>query len=503
MEKEINKKYNKKIIVLFSFLMVIFSISFVIFYFPSIPYFRKYEPSKQKKEEWITIFTHGAFGSLLGLLNLRDVIRDNVEGTSYKKLLSKMRKDDFFYKNQPMLEKGLVKIKPSFDLQACKNKKYAIYPITKSYQTIVEQIKEKKEKNNFYTFGWSGLMSQQRRRKEAIRFYNAIAQEVENYNKRGISPKIRIIAHSHGGNLSLNLAGVEKAANNLTEPNKLETIAKNDDEKESLLATLQEIKKLPPKNKLSAKKGQKLLDYIPEKKDLIIDELLMFGTPIQAETESFIFSGIFKKVYNFYSQEDSVQKLDWVTTKKAYSKQRFNILNNIFGKKPETETLPQVIQAKIMIRQNMPINTSKQQTNNTQTSATNNSNASEETSFWSNLFYFIKRSDDPNHKELWFASWENNNLLSPLPAAILSPLYLSVIEKISDKINDVDLILNFTDEKVRLYAFAHNETVIQEKTSIYKWIIDDLKAKTLKWKPEDISLLKEFNIIKKYTNIIS
>ena len=41
-----------------------------------------------------------------------------------------------------------------------------------------ELAKPGKEKNYFYTFGWSGLLSQHRRCLEAIRFYNALSLEL-------------------------------------------------------------------------------------------------------------------------------------------------------------------------------------------------------------------------------------------------------------------------------------------------------------------------------------
>ena len=70
--------------------------------------------SVQTKEPWLTIFTHGTFGCILGLFNFFEVVQDKIPGTQYKKVISKMRKNPFFYQNQPILQKGLIKVKPSF-----------------------------------------------------------------------------------------------------------------------------------------------------------------------------------------------------------------------------------------------------------------------------------------------------------------------------------------------------------------------------------------------------
>ena len=278
-----------------------------------------------KPEHWITIFMHGSFGSILALLDAQNVLKDNMSGTKYKKMISKMRKNPYFYQDQPMLQKGLVKVIPSFDLNTSADKTYAVYPITKAYETILNQVSPGKEKNHFYTFGWSGLMSQQRRRLEAIRFYNTLVQELETYKKNGITPKIRIITHSHGGNLALNFGAIKTVVSHLDTPETLTLHTQSTDKQESLQEMLSIMQQLPTKQQHTIKKGQKKFDYIPEKDDLVVHELILFGTPIQPETHDFAFNTIFKKVYNFYSDEDLVQDLDWVSTKKSSSEK-----NSIF-----------------------------------------------------------------------------------------------------------------------------------------------------------------------------
>ena len=74
------------------------------------------------------------------------------------------------------------------------------------------------------------------------------------------------------------------------------------------------IRSLPTKELARQIQGQKRFDYVPVEKNFSIDELILLGTPIQPETESFLQSAIFKKVYNVYSSEDTVQQADWVST---------------------------------------------------------------------------------------------------------------------------------------------------------------------------------------------
>ena len=485
------KKETIKKLTLFLTLVVLLSASLITFRSSLKDLWYKYI-QKPKQEEYMTVFVHGAFGSLLGFFSFFQVLNDEVEGTRYKKTISKMRKDPYFYKSQPILQRGLVKIEPTFNFKDIQNNKYVAYPIAKAYQTILEQIKPHQEKNYFYTFGWSGLLSQKRRRQESIRFYNALSEEFENLKKQGINPKIRILAHSHGGNLSLNLAGINTVLNNLNTTQNIEKISQNEDEKGSLLNLLQIIKNLPTKNVAKTKSGQKAFEYIPTNKNLTIDELIMLGTPIQPETEPFAFNNFFNKVFNFYSEEDFAQKADWVSSRRYYSDQRLS------------KTTSKVIQAKIMVGRGLEkiLTTTADKTITTTLIA----NSQNKKSFWSKLFSgenpWKTKTQDPSHKELWFTSWEKEEDLTPfdpIPTVVFTPLFLSAIEKISDKINDIDLNLNIAKRKVTLSVIKHGKIKIENKVSIYRNIIDKIKKKISKWKPDDLSHSAEHNIISKYS----
>lgn len=111
---------------------------------------------------------------------------------------------------------------------------------------------------HFYIFGWSGKLSSAERALSAHALIEQlepiITQYQEYYHQK---PEIRIIAHSHGGNVALNCAKIIK---------------------EKSLKT-----------------------------NFYIDELILLACPVQSETRDLITSPCFKKTYAFYSSLDIVQ----------------------------------------------------------------------------------------------------------------------------------------------------------------------------------------------------
>ncbi|MBY0353264.1 hypothetical protein K2W90_02760 [Candidatus Babeliales bacterium] len=115
-----------------------------------------------------------------------------------------------------------------------------------------------------YTFGWNGRLDQTNRQQAAEKLYLQLLAEVENLQKKFENVELLLIGHSHGGNVLLNLAQAEET----------------------------------------------------HKKNLSIDKLVLLGTPIQTETAHYVAAPCFKKVYNFYSTGDKIQKLDRLSTSK-------------------------------------------------------------------------------------------------------------------------------------------------------------------------------------------
>ena len=68
--------------------------------------------------------------------------------------------------------------------------------------------------DNFYIFSWSGRLDFNVRLNAAYDLYKELAPIISQYIKHyGIQPKIRLLAHSHGGNVALNLARVANTSN--------------------------------------------------------------------------------------------------------------------------------------------------------------------------------------------------------------------------------------------------------------------------------------------------
>lgn len=113
--------------------------------------------------------------------------------------------------------------------------------------------------DTFYYFGWSGALSARERKKVAHHLYHAIIKIKKQYKATmGEEPHIRLICHSHGGNVALNVASVADK----------------------------------------------------HKKNLTIEQLILLATPVQKETAPLVKHERFKQIYSFYSSSDLIQRLD-------------------------------------------------------------------------------------------------------------------------------------------------------------------------------------------------
>lgn len=109
--------------------------------------------------------------------------------------------------------------------------------------------------SDFYAFGWSGKLSFDERQRAAQGLVQELQRVVSEYVKiHGIQPTIRIVTFSHGGNVALNMA-----------------------------------------------------QFLP--KDMVV-ELILIACPVQTDTEEFVLSDNFSKVYLIYSHKDIIQIID-------------------------------------------------------------------------------------------------------------------------------------------------------------------------------------------------
>lgn len=165
---------------------------------------------------------------------------------------------------------------------------HSSYSLKKVIHSLCKTDPELFNYEHFYTFGWSGKLSPSQRALAAKNLYHCLNKLRAAYrNRYGVHPRLRLITHSHGGNVALNLA----------------TVVQNET-------------------------------------DLTVDELVLLACPVQHNTEDFIGDPLFKRIYSMYSNNDMLQVLDpqglyaWSTENHAkekhlFSKRKFPCRNNL------------------------------------------------------------------------------------------------------------------------------------------------------------------------------
>ncbi|HJZ23991.1 MAG TPA: hypothetical protein VJ201_06030 [Candidatus Babeliales bacterium] len=449
------------------------------------------------REHWITVFIHGSFHTGLGLLSFFDVLNDRPHKTFYQKLTKKLRNDPYNYQEQIMLEPGLIEIIPSF-ISTSNEYKLAAYPIIAAYDEILNHTVEASKLGSYYTFGWSGLMSQTARRSEAVCLYNALTDEVKKFKTYGITPKIRLICHSHGGNVALNLGAIPCALQLIQEfsvkkdpmqrstiEQKLKILNKTQENRNDAVSKMA-IAILSSPSKIEASQYTeplKKLFYKPIDENLEIEELIMLGTPIQPETSHFCCSYNIKKIFNLYSSEDVIQSSDWVSTKNFYSARRFEP-NDIC---PSFKDNPQEIyQVQLMIEKDLA------------KYAQERKKEKEKSWYKAYLTTFLKifnvchtESKDPTHKDLWFLSWDKEYTqpgypFHPLPMVIFLPLIMQAIKSV-DTMYDLDINFVLQNETLTIQVAQHEQETIHHAITIPATIIQKLRTKVEAWEPKHLS----------------
>lgn len=130
------------------------------------------------------------------------------------------------------------------------------------HREIADTLSELNEElfclDRFYLFGWSGNLSFKARHLAAQQLHDALTLLVADFeHEHNVTPRLRLVTHSHGGNVALNLATVTS-------------------------------------------KGSKLS----------IDELVVMACPVQERTKHLVDNSLFKRIYSLYSKGDIIQILD-------------------------------------------------------------------------------------------------------------------------------------------------------------------------------------------------
>ena len=370
------------------------------------------ENANQTPETWITIFVHGIMSIKphLTMENFWRFMRDDIENTVYSKTVYFMRTDKHFHINQAMQGFGLKKIditdiKPGNGTNA----------IARIYDEV-DRLNDRPTRNNhYYTFGWSGLLGPTIRYKEAEKLFVGIERELEKYHTQGIYPKVRLIGYSHGANVCLNIAAIRQ-------------------------------------------------DMFPLS-SLTIDQLILLGAPVLTETDFLVNDQIFKKIYHVYSDADRIQRIDFFSFNRIFSRRYFK---NRFKFKVPTK----LMQLRLKLIRNRK--TTKYDPNKRNQYARNFDNPGIISGNSSLL-----RNVSPGHIELWFFGWSPKNyrknfVLNPLPAFIVLPYVLHHIEQVEDSlVNPHQVTVDIRPE--------HEHMIIkQKKGNNFTKVIPFISLKDLK-----------------------
>lgn len=317
-------------------------------------------------DTWITIFIHGIMNVKphLSLKNAVRFVTDSVHDTLYSRTVMIMRDDPFFYQNQVMHKIGLMYIDPKDTV-----------PDQHSLRCMVrlfEELENIAQPNNnitnyYYAFGWNGLLSQRARHEAACHLFSELHDEISHFKQRGITPRIRIIGYSHGGNVALNMARVCK-------------------------------------------------EYCQEQcmEPIYVDELILLGTPIKTENNCLAHSPYIRKVYNFYSLRDKVQQLDLFSHNQMFSRRLFIHHTPLIEPNKIVQVQLQITRmARSCHADAYNFEQSKQVCYNSVAAGTSH----------------LLRDISPGHTELWFFGWTPLNYrkkypLYPIPTVAFVPYLL-------------------------------------------------------------------------------
>lgn len=252
----------------------------------------------KKEAKIITVFVHGSLcpdNSYLETISLSDlnaILFDTIEDDSdYIKSLRRVRSNPESYSDQIMLAEGLQEIHESDIAHLCVNtgKKgqkiqehhcacchhaeqadhdqspakdiYSAHYAVACYNSLMKRFFPKYD-TAYYAFGHLGVLSHRYREIVAKELYEELIAKVLEAKDVYETVRVVLVTHSHGGTIALNMASIE--------------------------------------NEL--------------KKGLVVDDLVLFGTPLQHETAPHAYHPMFKRVMNCYSLGDSIQGSDILTT---------------------------------------------------------------------------------------------------------------------------------------------------------------------------------------------
>lgn len=215
-------------------------------------------PSLLKRRTKFVVLVHGTVAPIPSWSTLKKWLGGSRDG--YSGYLEHAR-FDAIQKHQPIGELGLHQVVDGEKSPAG------------TFVTCYQKYKNPLACYRFYTYGWDGRLDSSSWLTAAVRCYRALFWEVFRQGLSFVDVDVEFYAHSHGGNVVLNLAQAE----------------------------------------------------ILFKCGLIISKIVLLGTPIQQSTEALAKSPLFEhtKIYNVYSEGDVTQILDQGVSFGGISGRRF------------------------------------------------------------------------------------------------------------------------------------------------------------------------------------
>ncbi len=330
---------------------------------------------QKNKSVRITVFVHGSVFSGLSLLNPGSVIDDVLtEDSWYVSMLKNIRENTMLWEDQILLQQGWHEIAPDvlqrfntaqFDDD---DKKIGAHFIVPAYDACARH-EDSQTDYSYYAFGHLGLLSQRYRKEAGDELYETLCATIAEQKQHYDHVKVVIVAHSHGGNIALNLADIEDQ----------------------------------------------------RKQGLAVDDLVMFGTPLQVETAPFAYTPVFKRVINLYSDTDFVQTADTFST---YTRRSYRIFSDPGLGMPPAGTFD-VYDIRLLIN---------------------------------------KKTRPVDHVNMWFMgkSQKTCTVLYPLPLMIFTPQLLHMLDNhIGDKALDCNIIERDETLHLNLYPYKQQEMAVR------------------------------------------
>ncbi len=358
----------------------------------------KVAPATKQKDSgvWLNIFIHGTVKPPLRIGDISSIRKDTVESSFYNYSAGFMRQDPRFFQYQPIQKLGMHPVMINDKRGNASGAFAEIYNI--QYKDAYPE-----EKNFYYSWGWSGLLSRSKREAESKDFLKDLLKLVKQYKAFGMNPHIRLIAYSHGGNVVLNIARYREAQN------------------------------------------------------LIINESVFVGVPVHKETDKFVNSPIFKKIYQIYSLADRAQSSDLFSTKHLFSHRKFK------SRKCQKIDTSKIVHIRLSTTHTIEDPVCKQVTRSFKV--------------------------DPRHIELWSFGWKPISYrrkfpLYPLSGASVLPY---VIYKTKDLGDDLWVEINPYQERMRITSWKNNRKHNMWTLPFFsKTEFENLTKTALKYEPSEL-----------------